>query len=145
MIRWHCLLPAYGGGTMPDFTTVSVKEAQLRTIAGRQGRYMNVYANYIQQLPKGQAGRLRIGEEEKPLTIRRRLAVAAQTLGINLIIKRSGSDVYFWKEGDEEEQPKSKRRYTRRKRLQEETAASDQPFSASEEVDYGASLEESPE
>jgi hypothetical protein len=117
---------------MPDFTTVSVKEAQLRTIAGRQGRYMNVYANYIQQLPKGQAGRLRIGEEEKPLTIRRRLAVAAQMLGINLIIKRSGQDVYFWREDEGEEQPRTKRRYTRRRRMDEETTALDQAFTAIE-------------
>ena len=113
---------------MPEFTTVSVKEAQLRTIPGRQGKFINEYAAYITQLPKGQAGRLRIGEQENPLTIRRRLAVAAQTLGMNLIIKRSGRDVYFWRENGGEEQPTSKRRYTTRSRPQEETTPLDQSF-----------------
>ncbi len=63
---------------MPEFETISLKEAQLRTIAGRQGRFMNEYADYIQQLPQGQAGSLRVGEGENPLTIRRRL-VSAQS------------------------------------------------------------------
>jgi hypothetical protein len=39
---------------MPEFTTVSVQEAQLRTIPGRQGSYRNEYIDYIQQLPTGQ-------------------------------------------------------------------------------------------
>ena len=99
---------------MPEFTTVSMTEAQLRTIAGRKGRYISEYADYIQQLPHGQAGRLRGGESEKPLTIRRRLNSAAQLLGIPLIIKRSGNELYFWQEDTEDEQPRRKRRYTRR-------------------------------
>jgi hypothetical protein len=44
---------------MPEFAIVSVKEAQLRTIPGRQGKFMNEYAEYIKQLPQGQAGKLR--------------------------------------------------------------------------------------
>ncbi len=55
---------------MPEFETVPLKEAQLRTIAGRQGRFINEYAQYIQQLPKGQAGKLHVMEQENPLTIR---------------------------------------------------------------------------
>ena len=130
---------------MPELTTISVQEAQMRTIPGRQGAFMNEYANYIQQLPTGQAGKLRIGDEEKHPTVRRRLVSAARALGINLIIKRSGNDLYFWKENGAEEQPRMKRRYTRRARMDEETPAPDQPFSASDEVDHEASLEESPE
>jgi hypothetical protein len=120
---------------MPEFAIVSLHEAQLRTISGRQGTFMNEYADYIQQLPKGQAGKLHPVENEKPLTIRRRLAVAAQALGINLIIKRSGSDLYFWQEGREEEQPRRKRRYTRRNKRQEETA--EQYFSETGELEQG--------
>jgi hypothetical protein len=67
---------------MPEFTTVSVQEAQMRTVPGRQGTFMNEYADYIQQLPKGQAGKLSIGAEEKHTTIRRRLSVAAKALHI---------------------------------------------------------------
>jgi hypothetical protein len=121
----------HAGGAMPEFTTVSVQEAQMRTIPGRQGSYMNEYAKYIQKLPPGQAGRLRIGESEKHQTVRRRLAVAAKALGIPLIIKRSGNDVYFWREG-REEQPRTKRRYTRRGRMDEEPTALDQSFTTIE-------------
>ena len=131
---------------MPEFTTVSVKEAQMRTIPGRQGSYMNEYIDYITELPKGQAGKLRVGEEEKHTTVRRRLVTAAKALDIPLTIKRSGNDVYFWREGTGEGQPRRKRSYTRRRRTDEETTVPDQPFSASEEVNHEAALvEESPE
>jgi hypothetical protein len=99
---------------MPEFTTVSVTEAKLQTLSGRQKTFMHEYANYIQQLPNGQAGRLRIGESEKHATVRRRLVVAANALNIPVIIKRSGNELYFWRENGGEEQAKSKRRYTRR-------------------------------
>jgi hypothetical protein len=121
-----------GGATMPDFTTVSVTEAQLRTTSGRQKAFLHEYVAYIQQLPKGQAGKLRIGESENPLTIRRRLITAAQVMKRNLIIKRSGKDVYFWPEGGTEEQPRTKRRYTRRARPEVETTELDQSFTAVE-------------
>jgi hypothetical protein len=101
---------------MPEFTTVSLKEATLQTSSTRQKRYLREYIDYITQLPKGQAGKLRTGEEEKHATIKRRLGVAAKTLGISLIIKRSGNDVYFWWEDTGEEQPRTTRRYTRRSR-----------------------------
>jgi len=97
------------GGTMPDFTTVSVQEARLRTIPGRQGRFLNEYIDYIQQLSRGQAGKLHPVEQEKPATIRRRLLSAAKALGIPLVIKRSGSDIYFWTEEREDEQPRPRR------------------------------------
>jgi hypothetical protein len=110
MVRWQCELPAEGGAIMPEFTTVSVQEAQLRTIPGRRGTFINEYADYIQKLPRGQAGRLRGGESENPLTIRRRLVSAAKALGIHIIIKRSGNDLYFWREDGGEERPRRGRR-----------------------------------
>jgi len=80
---------------MPEFTTVSVQEAQIRTIPGRQGKFINEYADYIQQLPQGQAGKFTIGEDETHTTVRRRLATAAKAMNIHLTIKRSGNDLYF--------------------------------------------------
>jgi hypothetical protein len=125
---------------MPEFTTVSVQEAQLRIIPGRQGRFINEYAEYIQQVPAGQAGRLRIGETENPLTIRRRLITAAKAMHIPLIIKRSRNDLYFWREDGTEEQPRTKRRYTRRNRRGK---AGDyfppQPFTEPEEFEQAVS------
>jgi hypothetical protein len=113
---------------MLEFTTVSVQEAQLRTIPGRQGKYLGDYADYLLQLPQGLAGKLTIGESEKHTTVRRRLIVAANALGIRIIIKRSGNDLYFWREGSEAEQPRTKRRYTRRGRSAAETTPLDQSF-----------------
>jgi hypothetical protein len=152
---------------MPEFTTVSVTEAKLRTTSGRQKTFLDDYVTYIQQLPKGQAGRLRIWESENPLTIRRRLAGAAQALGITLSIKRSGRDVYFWREDGQAEKPQRRRGRRPRagrpgdlippdlliseteagvqERTQEETTAPDQPFSELEGVDHEAVVEESPE
>jgi hypothetical protein len=132
---------------MPDFETVTVKEAQFRTIAGRQGRYLNEYADYIQQIPQGQAGKLRMLEQEKPLTIRRRLVVAAQALDAKLVIKRSGEDIYFWREAEAEE-PRPRRGRRRRRQEEataEETAALDQTSSELEDVKHGVPTEESPE
>ena len=130
---------------MPEFTTVSLQEAQLRTIPGRQGQFINEYANYIQQLPQGQAGKLRIGADEKHTTVRRRLTTAAQAMNITLIIKRSGNDLYFWREDGTDEQPSMKRRYTRRGRSQEEIPAPDQPVDELGMVEQGIPEEESPE
>jgi hypothetical protein len=94
---------------MPEFTTISVQEAQIRTIPGRQGKFINEYADYIQQLPQGQAGKLSIGEDEKHTAIRRRLVTAAKAMDIPLIVKRSGNDLYFWREESEVEQPRPRR------------------------------------
>jgi hypothetical protein len=94
---------------MPEFTTVPVQEAQLRTIPGRQGRFINEYADYIQQLPHGQAGKLTIGGDEKQSTVRRHLATAAKAMHITLIIKRSGNELYFWRKDGEAEQPRTRR------------------------------------
>ena len=119
---------------MPDFAIISLQEARLRTLSGRQAQYFNQYAEYIQQLGEGQAGKLHVSEQERHTTIRRRLTVTAQMLGISLTIKRSGEDIYFWKAGEAAAQPR--RRPTRRRRSQEETTTSDQPFREPEEVDY---------
>jgi hypothetical protein len=129
---------------MPEFTTVSVTEAQLWTIPGRQGKFINEDADYIQQVPQGQAGKLRIGEQEKYTTVRRRLLVTAKALGIPLIIKRSGDDLYFWREGRAEEQPRSKRRYTRRIRrgTPGSLIPSDMLISEPEASDQGVAEEE---
>jgi hypothetical protein len=131
--------------TMPEFTTVSLKEAKVQTTSGRQGQYLHEYIAYLTNLPKGQAGRLRTGAEETPATIRRRLGVAAKTLGIPLIIKRSGNDVYFWRENGGGEQPRTKRNYTRRARLQEEIPTPDQPVDELGMVEQGIPKEDSPE
>jgi hypothetical protein len=120
---------------MPEFTTVSVQEAMVRTIPGRQGRFLTQYIAYIQQVASGQAGKLHPVEREKPATIRRRLLSAAKALDTPVTIKRSGADVYFWREAGGEEQPRRKRNYTRRNKRQEETA--EQYFGETGELEQG--------
>jgi hypothetical protein len=124
---------------MPEFTKVSVQEAMIRTIPGRQGKFINEYADYIQEVVSGEAGKLHAAENENSLTIRRRLISAAKALGINIIIKRSGNELYFWRENGGEEQARSKRRYTRRTRPEEETTAPDQPITEPEEFEQAVS------
>ncbi len=71
---------------------------------------------------------------------------AAQALDTQLTIKRSGQDIYFWTESRGEEQPRTKRSYTRRNRR---GRAGDyfppQPFIEPELSEHGVSEEESPE
>jgi hypothetical protein len=129
---------------MPEFTTVSVQEAMVRTVPGRQGKFINEYADYIQEVVSGEAGKLHAAENENPLTIRRRLISAAKALGINIIIKRSGNELYFWREDTEAEQPRRKRRYTRRRRSHDELPTPDQPLDELGMVEQGIP-EESPE
>jgi hypothetical protein len=107
---------------------------------------MHEYIGYIRQIPKGQAGKLHLGEGENPVTIRRRLVQAAQAIDIQLIIKRSGQDVYFWKESGEAEQPRSKPRYTKRSRRGRagDLSVPNQPFSVPEEGEQGVAEEEFP-
>jgi hypothetical protein len=118
---------------MPDFAIVSVEDAKVQTIPVRQRTYMNEYAGYIQQLSQGKAGKLHVWENEKPTTIRRRLTVVAQMLGIPLTIKRSENDIYFWSEGRGEAQPRP--RNGRRRRRQEETTEPDQPFIEPDQIE----------
>jgi hypothetical protein len=122
--------------TNAGLAIVSLNEVQLRTIRGRHGKILNEYASYIQNLPQGQAGILRPVGNENPTTIRRLLTQAAQALDTKLTIKRSGTDVYFWSEGKGEEQPRSKRKYTRRSRRGRagDLLVPNQPFSVPEKL-----------
>ena len=98
---------------MPKFETVSLQEAQLKTATGKRAQLAKEYLEYIQQLPEGQAGKLQPSEDERISTVRRRLGDAARLAGINLVIKRTGDELYFWVESSAEQKP-SRRRRSRR-------------------------------
>jgi|ERR671918_2229586 hypothetical protein len=127
---------------MPDFAIVSVQEARLRTLSGRQTQFVKEYASYIQQLAPGQAGKLHVSEQEKHTTIRRRLTVTAQALGIALTIRRSENDIYFWIAESAQAQPRPRR--GGRRRRQAETETPEQYFKETGELDQEES-EDSPE
>lgn len=81
---------------MSRLTIVPVEEAMARTASGKRAKIIHKYTGYIRQLESGQAGMLAATEEESAIAIRRRLNQAAKADGVELIIKRSGDDVYFW-------------------------------------------------
>ena len=87
---------------MPEFSTLSLQEAILRTTPGRMRPYFDEYIGYLNHLRPGQAGKLSVHTDEKILTIRRRLGVVAQALRLTLTIKQSRNDVYFWEEQGQE-------------------------------------------
>ena len=103
---------------MPNFDVVPLQEARLKTATGRRGQFLQQYADYIQQLPEGQAGKLQATEDEKVSSIRRRITVAADALGKKLTIKRMGDEIYFWAETSQDEKP---RRRGRRRSATEDT------------------------
>jgi hypothetical protein len=98
---------------MPDFEVVPLDEARLKTLSGRQGQIVKQYSQYLERLEVGQAGKLQAASNEKVTTIRRRLATTARLLSKELIIKRSGDELYFWIKTPEEE-PVQRRRRSRR-------------------------------
>jgi hypothetical protein len=106
---------------MPEFAIIFLDEAKRRTATPYRRPYVEEYAGYIQQLSTEETGKLELSADERPATIQRRLTVAAQTLGIPLTMKRSGEDVYFWIEPQEEAKPRPQR--GRRRRRREEPGA----------------------
>jgi hypothetical protein len=86
---------------MPEIRYISRQDAQIATHERWQLReFMREYLDYIEGVPRGRAGRLHVseGEPDSPITVRRRLAAVAKAFNIPLTIKRSGQDIYFWRE-----------------------------------------------
>jgi hypothetical protein len=81
---------------MPVFDLVAQPEAQLKTATGKRAAIIKEYLGYIDQLKKGQAGRLQPAEGESVGAVRRRLGAAAKLAGKELVIKRADEEVYFW-------------------------------------------------
>lgn len=85
---------------MPKLDIVPIEEAKGKSATGgKRAQILQEYRGYIEQLTKGQAGRLVPGDGETVSTIRRRIGAAARQAGKNLSIKRIGDEVYFWTEG----------------------------------------------
>ena len=81
---------------MPTFEIVPVEQATVKTSPSKRARILEEYAGYVKQLTTGQAGKLRPCEGETPTAIRRRIGAAAKLAGKDLVIRRAGTDVYFW-------------------------------------------------
>ncbi len=82
---------------MPKFDIVPVEEVRGKSASGeRRAQILQEYLGYIDQLKRGQAGRLVAGAGETTATVRKRIGAAARSAGKNLTIKRAGDEVYFW-------------------------------------------------
>ncbi len=83
---------------MPKLELLPLKDARLKSATGKRAQIMREYLGYIEQLKAGQAGKLQATAGESANAIRRRLGAASRLAEKNLVIKRSGDEVYFWVE-----------------------------------------------
>ena len=81
---------------MPTFELIPRGDALLRSATGKRAQIMKEYVGYIEQLKDGQAEKLRATDGETVAAVRRRLGAAAKLIGKDLVIKRSGDEVFFW-------------------------------------------------
>ena len=84
------------GGTIPTFELIPHRDALLRSATGKRAQIMKEYVGYIEQLKDGRAEKLRATDGETVAAVRRRLGAAARMIGKDLVIKRSGDEVFFW-------------------------------------------------
>jgi hypothetical protein len=81
---------------MPQFEVIPINEAQIKSASGKRAQILREYIGFINQLDKGQAGRLEAAQGETPGAVRRRVGAAAKQCGKTIVIKRTGEYGYFW-------------------------------------------------
>ena len=84
---------------MAKFELVPRADAEIQSATGKRADILREYLGYLEQLGGDQAGKLEAGEGETPSAVRRRLGAAAKVAGKELVIRRSGDDIYFWVKG----------------------------------------------
>ena len=83
---------------MPKFESVSLQEALSKTARpSKRTEIVQEYVGYISKLRSGKAGNLNAGHGESIGAIRRRLGEAAKLSNAELVIRRVGDEIYFWK------------------------------------------------
>ena len=81
---------------MPQFSSLSVGEAQAKSATGKRAELLTEYIGYLRQLQPGGAGSLRVGPGETTQALRRRLGAAARAVDTRLTIRRTADTIYFW-------------------------------------------------
>lgn len=79
---------------MPTFTVIAVKDAERSAMSD----VLAEYAEYLNNLDVGEAGRLSPSADESVKMVRMRLSAAARYLNKKVIIRYAGDDVLFWVE-----------------------------------------------
>jgi hypothetical protein len=89
---------------MAQFSMVPMDEARLLTLPARRAT-QEQYLAYVRQLTPDAAGRLELGEGDRPITERARLKAAAKADGISVHIQRQGNTIVFWLTPEEPKAP----------------------------------------
>ncbi len=82
---------------MPKFHIVPTTEVPQRKVASREAAVRAEYVGYIDKIGRTHAGKLTPSEGETTQALRRRLGAAAKHTGKELVVKRNGQDIYFWR------------------------------------------------
>jgi len=80
------------------FQRIPVEEAQRVVMAPRR-LAQSEYRQYVRELDASTAGRILLGGEDKPITVRARLKAAAKAEGKPLEIQRKDDAIVFWLRG----------------------------------------------
>ena len=83
---------------MPKFRSLSLAEAMIKTASGKRAQVIKEYLGFIERLGPDEAGHLQVDEGESIAAVRRRLGDAARQAGLDLRIRRTGEEIYFWVE-----------------------------------------------
>ncbi len=106
---------------MPNFERVPREEAEKKVgTSGARGRQVQEYLGYLDQVGRGEAGRLEVSEGESVTAVRRRLSAAAKVANKDIVVRRTGEEVYFWLTSDD---PRPRRRRRRSPPQREEEAS----------------------
>ena len=81
---------------MPKFSLMSVREAFNEAQTSSMPDELAEYAEYLRNLPTGQAGRLVPSDGEGIRIVRLRLSAAARRLNRKIVIRRTGDELVFW-------------------------------------------------
>ena len=82
---------------MPKFHVVPTAQVPQRQRARREEAVRAEYVGYVNQVGLTKAGKLTPSEGETTQALRRRLGAAAKHTGKELVVKRNGQAIYFWR------------------------------------------------
>ncbi|HLH22489.1 MAG TPA: hypothetical protein VK066_08190 [Chloroflexota bacterium] len=80
---------------MATFEVIPLQEARRLVMAPRRLAETE-YREYVAALDANTAGRIELGEGDRPISVRARLKAAAKAEGKSLEIQRQGDTLVFW-------------------------------------------------
>lgn len=84
---------------MARLIKIPIEEAkQMKKRIPREAKVLEQYKRHINALGQNEAGKFKIQNNKEGFAIRARLKRAAQALGLNLVIRKRGNEIVFWKE-----------------------------------------------